>query len=444
MFRNLKMTILVCLCIISLILTAIPTSSTLINKTSPIKMQDIGSEFIPPDIIEMIQQVNKSKLREHIQTIEDFGPHNTGSEALVLVGEYIYNELISTNLPVEYIEWSNKKLSGKNVVATLQGLGDTDGIIIVCAHYDSVKVSPGADDDGSGVAIVLMLAEIMSNYSFNSTIKFILFSGEEQGKLGSTFFAKDAKENGDNIVGVLALDKVGYAVTAEEGRKVVHHSNVESDWMVDISTDMAKKYYDYIELEVLRWSQDPGSDHLAFVNEGYHGTDFVRYAVNPFYHTSEDKVEHMNMTYLTKVCNLTLATLSTIAGLNSVLKNDDLKIVIKGTFLSKPAQVYVKVENKGYEMDTANVSIHISLKHIFRDEYVSTKKEHYEVPCNWSLTKEIGEYWEFLVGSHTFTKGFFKLEVVVQGIDDDIYLYKKEVTYGWVFNKLKVRLIPRL
>lgn len=225
MFRNLKMTILVCLCIISLILTAIPTSSTLINKTSPIKMQDIGSEFIPPDIIEMIQQVNKSKLREHIQTIEDFGPHNTGSEALVLVGEYIYNELISTNLPVEYMEWSNKKLSGKNVVATLQGLGNTDGIIIVCAHYDSVKVSPGADDDGSGVAIVLMLAEIMSNYSFNSTIKFILFSGEEQGKLGSTVFAKDAKENGDNIVGVLALDKVGYAVTAEEGRKVVHHSS---------------------------------------------------------------------------------------------------------------------------------------------------------------------------------------------------------------------------
>ena len=444
MFRNLKTTIMVCLCIMSLILIAIPTSSSLINKTSPIKIQNIDSEFIPPDIIEMIQQVNKPKLTKHIQTIQDFGPHKTGSEALELVGEYIYNELISTELPVEYMEWSNKKFSGKNIVATLQGVGEADGIVIVCAHYDSVEVSPGADDDGSGVAIVLMLAEIMSNYSFNSTIKFILFSGEEQGRLGSSVYAKDAENNGDNIVGVLALDKVGYAVTAEEGRKVVHHSNVESDWMVDISADMANKYYDYIELEILRWSQDPGSDHLSFVNEGYHGTDFVRYAVNPFYHTSEDKVEHMNMTYLTKVCNLTLATLSTIAGLNSVLKNDDLKIVIKGTFLSKPAQVYVKVENKGYEIDTANVSIHIFLKHIFRNEYVSTKKEHYDVPCNWSLTKEIGEYWEFLVGSHTFTKGFFKLEVVVQGIDDDVYLYKKEVTYGFIFHFLRVRLIPSL
>lgn len=435
---------MVCLCIISLILTTVPTTSSSINKTFTIKMQNIGSGIIPPDIIEMIQQVNKAKLRKHIQTIQDFGPHKTGSDALELVGEYIYNELISTELPVEYVEWSNKDFSGKNIVATLQGVGEGDGIVIVCAHYDTVEVSPGADDDGSGVAIVLMLAEIMSSYSFNSTIKFILFSGEEQGRLGSRFYAKAAKINGDNIVGVFALDKVGYAVTAEEGRKVVHHSNVESDWMVDISTELADKYHDYIGLEILRWSQDPGSDHLSFVNEGYHGTDFVRYGVNPFYHTSEDKIEHMNLTYLTKVCNLTLATLSTIAGLNPFLKNDDLNIVIKGTFLSKPAQIYIKVENKGYEIDTATVKIDISLKHIFRNEYVSTKKEHYDIPCNWSLTKEIEDYWEFLVGSHTFTKGLFKLEVVVQGINDDIYLYKREVTYGFIFNFLKVRLIPRL
>ena len=65
----------------------------------------------------MIQQVNKSELRRHIQTIQDFGPHPTGSEALELVGEYIYSELDSTNLPVEYIDWSNEKYSGKNIFA---------------------------------------------------------------------------------------------------------------------------------------------------------------------------------------------------------------------------------------------------------------------------------------------------------------------------------------
>jgi len=412
-------------------------------QTAAQTIQPPDSQTISADILEMIQQVNSSVLRKHVQTIQDYGPHKTGSEALERVGAYIYNELTSTQLPVEYWEWSTTKLSGKNIVATLEGEGTTDGIVIVCAHYDSIGISPGADDDASGVAIVLQLAEIMSRYTFNSTIKFILFSGEEQGKLGSSAYAKAAKTNKDNIVGVLALDKVGYANSADEGHKVVHHSNSESDWMVDISTEMAQTYQQYIDLEVLRWSQDPASDHVSFVEQGYHGTDFVRYAVNPFYHTSEDTIEHMNFTYLTKVCTLTLATISTIAGLNPFLTNDDVHIVIHGTLLSRPAQLYICIENKGYEQDSANVTIDIRLKHLLRDQYVVTKKEHYEVPCNWSVTKEIKERWEFFVDAHTFTRGLCSLEVVVQGINDDLYLYQRQVTVGCIVHYLKVRLLPR-
>jgi len=442
---NLKNAIIVFLCIASQILIVVPTSSSFIEEVSAIDHPKISSEANSLDIIEMIQQINKSRLRKHVQTIQDFGPHETGSEALELVGKYIFDEFNSTKLPVEYVQWSNKKLSGKNIVATLEGAGENDGIVIVCAHYDSVKVSPGAEDDGSGVAIVLMLAEIMCNYSFNSTIKFILFSGEEQGRFGSIFYAKAAKKNSDNIIGVLALDKVGYAVTAEQGDKVVHHSDDASDWMVDISTEMANRYYDYIGLEIVRLSQDFGSDHLSFVNEGFHGTDFVRYGVNPFYHTSEDTIEHVNFTYLTKICNLTLATITAISGLNAVLKNDELNIIIKGSLLSKPSQIYIKVENKGYEKDTANVTIDISIKHvIFKNEYFYTKKKHYNIYCHWFLTEEIDDHWEFLLGSHTFTRGLCKLEVVVQGINEDIYLYKKEVTYGWILIKYKVRLLSLL
>lgn len=444
MFKTKEIPIIVFFCAISLIITTFPISHAVSTKFSPSIIEKNSSRIVTADIIEMIRQVNSTTLRKHVQTIQDFGPHKTGSQTLELVGEYIYNELISTQLPVEYFEWHQKKFSGKNIIATLQGTGKTNGIVIVCAHYDSVGVSPGAEDDGSGVSIVLMLADIMSNYSFNSTIKFILFSGEEQGKLGSSIYAKAAKKNGDNIVGVLALDKVGYAETAEEGKKVVHHSNIESDWMVDLSSSVADAYYEYIDLEVLRWSQDTGSDHVSFVNEGYHGTDFVRYGINPFYHTSEDTIEHMNLTYLAKICNLTLATVATLAGLNPFLTNQDLNIVMKGTFLSNPAQLYIKIENKASKIDTANVTIDIQLTHVFRNQYVSTKKEHYTVPCNWSLTKEIENSYEFFVGAHTFTRGLCKLTVVVQGINDDIFLYKKEITYGFIVNPLKVRIIPRL
>ncbi|KYK22977.1 hypothetical protein AYK24_08025 [Thermoplasmatales archaeon SG8-52-4] len=444
MYRKLKIIFISLICVISLILISIPISSMKNNDTQMLKTQNNFINNFSSNIIEMLDKVNKSKLRNHIQNIQNFGPHPTGSEALKHVGEYIYNELNKTNLPVEYVPWKSEKRSGENIVSTLKGIGDSDRIIIVCAHYDSISISPGADDDGSGVSIVLMLAEILSSYAFNSTIKFILFSGEEQGKLGSNYYAQTAKINNDNIIGVLALDKVGYAITAEEGKKVIHHSNKESSWMVDVSKEMAKKYFEYIQLEVIAWSEDSGSDHQAFVDNGFHGTDFVRYSVNPFYHTSEDKIEHMNMTYLTKVCNLTLATLVKIASLKSVLKNDDLKIIMKGTILFKEGQIYVKIVNNNHEMDTANVSINISLKHIFRNNYVSAIKKHYKIPCSWQLTKEIEEIWEFLIAGRKFTRGLFKFEVILKGINDDIHLYKKQTTYGWIINPLKVVMIPKL
>ena len=443
MIKKPRIFFLICICTISLILTTMPISSISINEFSLIKSKNINTKNLSPDIIEMMQKVNESKLRKHVQTIQDFGPHPTGSAELELVRDYIFNELTNTKLPVEYLPWKNKRLSGENIVATLEGVGKTDGKIIVCAHYDSIRISPGADDDASGVAIVLMLAEIMSNYSFNTTIRFILFSGEEQGLLGSSVYAENAKRNKENIVCVLALDKVGYAVTYDDGRKVIHHSNVESNWMTDISSEVASKYHDYIQLEILRWTEDPGSDHLSFVNEGFHGTDFVRYAVNPYYHTSEDKIEHMNITYLTKVCKLALATLSEIANLDPIIKSDDLKITLKGTRLGKPSQIYIKVENKGSEKDTANVTINVSLTHIFRNKFVQATKKHYNISCCWNLTKEIEDYFEFLIGGRRYTRGLFKLEVVVKGIDDDIHLYRKQITYGWIIHKLKVVMLPR-
>jgi len=444
MRRNIRILFLISICLISLVLMNGIISSLSINNSSFIDTKSNSSKNTSTDIIELIKKVNVTKMTNHIQTIQDIGPHPTGSVELDYVKEYIYNELVQTDLPVEKIPWKEKKDSGENIIATLNGAGKSDGIIIVCAHYDTISISPGADDDGSGVAIVLMLAEIMSNYSFNSTIKFILFSGEEHGLMGSSYYAYNARKNNDNIIGVLAIDKVGYALTKEDGEKILHHTNEESKWMVDISSEVARKYYDYIGFEVIQSSEDLGSDHLSFVNEGFHGTDFVRYAINPYYHTSEDLLEHMNMTYLSKVCNLTIATVSKIAGLDPLIKSDDLKIIMKGKLLGKPSQIYIRIENSKHESDSANVTINVSIKNIFRDQFVQATKKHYNIPCKWYLTKEIDDYFEFLIGGRVFTRGLFRFDITIQGINDDINLYKKQTTYGFILNKLRVRMLPRL
>lgn len=106
-----------------------------------------------------------------------------------------------------------------NVVATLHSAGPqaTGRMFLVSGHYDSragdvldsTSDAPGADDDGSGTAVVLELARVMSRIEFESTVVFATFAGEEQGLLGSAELAEFALRNGWQLEGVLNNDIVG-------------------------------------------------------------------------------------------------------------------------------------------------------------------------------------------------------------------------------------------
>ncbi len=112
-----------------------------------------------------------------------------------------------------------------NVLAILQsGPGNggissagNPGCLLLSAHYDSrasnaldsLSEAPGADDDGTGTALVLELARVFSKHGFRTTIMFAAFAGEEQGLLGSTALAEFAREKGWHIGGVLNNDIVG-------------------------------------------------------------------------------------------------------------------------------------------------------------------------------------------------------------------------------------------
>jgi Peptidase family M28 len=106
-----------------------------------------------------------------------------------------------------------------NVVATLRG-SDPDSakrVYVVSGHYDSMCTSPtdaqcdapGADDDASGVAAVLEAARVMARHRFNATIVFMAVAGEEQGLIGSTYYAEQAKKNGMDIDAMFTNDIVG-------------------------------------------------------------------------------------------------------------------------------------------------------------------------------------------------------------------------------------------
>lgn len=102
-----------------------------------------------------------------------------------------------------------------NVSVEIGGRSRPSEIVIIGAHYDSVAISPGADDNASGVAVLLAIARRIRSEQPKRTIRLVAFANEEppmfkSAQMGSYVYAKRAREHGENIVGMLSLESIGY------------------------------------------------------------------------------------------------------------------------------------------------------------------------------------------------------------------------------------------
>ena len=112
-------------------------------------------------------------------------------------------------LEVEFHTFSVGPFTGFNVVATQAGTTYPDAQYIVGAHYDSAE-NPGADDDASGVAGLLEIARVLSQYETDFTVKYIAFDFEEWGLLGSSAYVEDHID--DDIRGMIQLDMIAHQI----------------------------------------------------------------------------------------------------------------------------------------------------------------------------------------------------------------------------------------
>ena len=204
---------------------------------------------------------------------------------------YILERFKSYGLEAELIPFKHRvetiggELLGEytlhNVVAVLPGKGPNRGKeVLVTAHYDSIASkaegweerwneipAPGADDNGSGTALLLEAARVLSRYEFDYTIKFIAFSGEELGLFGSRNYAKRAREAGEEIVAVINVDMVGHD---EDGVLDLHVVSDElSEWIGNAFKLVKEELGIGGELVVKVDPKFVWSDHSPFWREGY-------------------------------------------------------------------------------------------------------------------------------------------------------------------------------
>jgi hypothetical protein len=286
------------------------------------------SEF---DIVELINSINESRVMYFFQNLLSFGIRFTGTPNCTQAGDWIYSEFEQMGLDVEFHDWKIKNFESRNVVATIPGADpSSNAIFIICAHYDTMKISPGAVDDGSGVVGILCIAEILRQYSFNHTIKFIAFSGEEVGTYGSYSYARDAYKNGDNIVAVLNLDIIGYAETEEGGKILRFFHEAPSAWIAESAKTISEKYMDIIDMTIESLPNYPGADNQAFVDYGYDGVWIAQHDSNWVGHSENDTLEHINITYQIKSTKLMLAILTEFT-----IKPINIQVILKAPLEAK-------------------------------------------------------------------------------------------------------------
>jgi hypothetical protein len=277
--------------------------------------------------------------------------------------KYILERFLSYGLKAEMIPFKHRveSLSGEllgeytlhNVVATLPGGGpNRDREILLTAHYDSIASqeegwderwndipAPGATDNGSGTAILLETARILSRYEFDYTIKFIAFSGEELGLFGSKDYSKRAAERGEPIAAVLNFDMLGHD---EDGILDVHVvTNEESSWIGN-AFSLAKEIF---RIEgVLKVVVDPKfvwSDHSPFWKAGYSAAMISEESSmeSPewpqYIHSSEDVIDNINLK-LGRI-GLELAV-STLALLADPLPANDADLALENLSLPQRAE----------------------------------------------------------------------------------------------------------
>jgi len=350
-----------------------------------------------------IQMVNESMLREFLTVLSvDIGIRFTQTDGSEKAAKYIFEQFSSMGLQTRYHKWADfnnwwtlKFYKDKNVEATLYGTDIlNDETLIINAHYDSGIVSPGAIDDGSGVAAVLAAAYVLSQFEFNRTIKFVAFSGEEVGLVGSRNYVRELYKNNEDILVEFNADMVGSANTSEEGRTVYISKTQDAQWVIDeikkVNQDYGLNFNINNAWNLTAEGTRHGSDFFDFVLHGYEAVAFWESGNYGYAHSSNDTIDKVNFSYLTNMTRLIVASLAHLADIKNYYPqvkidapkrgrlyfNDNTILNLKHEFTVVFGQFLVSAKVKPGDAPIEKVQFYYDGKLVFTDM---------KIPYQWIL-----------------------------------------------------------
>jgi hypothetical protein len=318
-------------------------SGTALAETDPALSRQVPD----PALVAMLREIDPARIKATILKLVSFGTRHTASSqtdpnrGIGAATDWVFGQMQSfaaasggrmTVQKQSFVQPVSSRIpvptTITNVIATLKGTASPERFYVVTGHLDSrvtdvldfTKDAPGADDDGSGVAVVLELARVFATHQFPGTLVFATVAGEEQGLYGSAHMAAQMKAAGNDVQGMFSNDIVG-ASQAWDGTRPDPHTvrlfvegiptavtqqqialmqsvGGENDGathqLARFVTDVAPFALTGMNIRVI-WRRDRylrGSDHLSFQQQGYPAARFTEPREN-FNHEHRD-VEVVN------------------------------------------------------------------------------------------------------------------------------------------------------
>ncbi|MDX2162275.1 MAG: M20/M25/M40 family metallo-hydrolase [bacterium] len=348
---------------IGLILLACTLSSepapTIVPRATSTPPPTIGYATLPPELlpqqavtsaprtdvrlITLLNQVEQDRLFLHINAMQNFqtrhvnSPYDVPGIGIGAAYNYIRGQFeqiraqsqgnfVLANDHVFPVEWGGVRSEGRNIVGVIPGTETGAGILVICAHYDSISIAfddgsayaPGANDNGSGVAALLEMARIMSRQPQRATVMFVAFSAEEIQRAGSLAFVQDyvLAENLD-VNWTINMDIIGSStgpdgsINDREIRLFSAEPNESGSRVLARNLQfMARRHAPDMAIILQPQGDREGrySDHLSFSDAGIPAVRFIEINEdNARNHNDRDTLDDIQALYLTRATQTILA-----------------------------------------------------------------------------------------------------------------------------------------
>jgi len=258
--------------------------------------------FRMPDIkpaTTSLREFSAARAVKHVEAIAQY-PHPIGSSEIEQVRDYIVSELVGMGISPEVQETTvpdyfgtnnNEPVDIRNIFAVLPGANPT-GSVLMAAHYDTVPLSPGANDDSSGVATLLETARSLTATSPLRNDVIVLFTDAEepgQFRYGARFFVANY-ESTDDVRLVLNFEALGHT-----GPSIMFETAPGNSWLIEGLTQGAPDPVAFSFMsDLYRLVAKGGTDFAAFEEAGINGLNFAYSFERTVYHTSLDNIESLD------------------------------------------------------------------------------------------------------------------------------------------------------